>query len=104
MKALTFKRYGKSPDIGFSNIDRPTLQPDELDYVPQVALIAIVGEGMSHAIGIAAKVFGALAEARVNVRLINQGPSELNIMVGVAPEDYPTALRAIYAAFVTGAQ
>ncbi len=93
---------GKAEDV-LGDIRR-TLQPDELDYVPQVALIAIVGEGMSHAIGIAAKVFGALAEARVNVRLINQGPSELNIIVGVAPEDYPTALRAIYAAFVTGAQ
>ncbi len=76
----------------------------ELAGASKTALIAIVGEGMSHAIGIAAKVFGALAEARVNVRLINQGPSELNIIVGVAPEDYPTALRAIYAAFVTGAQ
>ena len=93
---------GKAEDV-LGDIRR-TLQPDELDYVPQVALIAIVGEGMSHAIGIAAKVFGALAEARVNVRLINQGPSELNIIVGVAPEDYPTALRAIYVAFVTGAQ
>ena len=79
---------------------RRTLQPDELDFVPRIALIAIVGEGMAHAVGIAAKVFAALAGAGVNVRLINQGPSELNIIVGVAPEDYPTAVRAIYAAFV----
>ena len=50
---------GKAEDV-LGDIRR-TLQPDELDYVPQVALIAIVGEGMSHAIGIAAKVFGALA-------------------------------------------
>jgi aspartate kinase len=45
-------------------------------------------------------VFRALADAAVNVRLINQGASELNIIVGVAPEDYPQAVRAIYAAFV----
>lgn len=79
---------------------RRTLQPDELDFVPRIALIAIVGEGMAHAVGIAAKVFAALAAAGVNVRLINQGASELNIIVGVAPDDYPAAVRAIYAAFV----
>jgi len=79
---------------------RRTLEPDELDFVARIALIAIVGEGMAHAVGIAAKVFGALAAAGVNVRLINQGASELNIIVGVAPDDYATAVRAIYAAFV----
>jgi len=80
---------------------RRTLEPDQLEFVPQIALIAIVGEGMAHTVGIAAKVFAALAAARVNVRLINQGPSELNIIVGVAPEHYPVAVRAIYAAFVS---
>lgn len=79
---------------------RRTLQPDALDFVPRIALVAIVGEGMSHSVGIAAKVFAALAAAGVNVRLINQGASELNIIVGVAPEDYPAAVRAIYGAFV----
>jgi len=79
---------------------RRTLQPDDVDFVPRIALIAIVGEGMAHTVGIAAKVFGSLAAARVNVRLINQGSSELNIIVGVAPEDYPNAVRALYKAFV----
>jgi aspartate kinase len=79
---------------------RRTLQPDELVFVPRIALIAVVGEEMAHTVGIAAKVFRALADAAVNVRLINQGASELNIIVGVAPEDYPQAVRAIYAAFV----
>lgn len=79
---------------------RRTLEPDALEYVPKIALVAVVGEGMSHAIGIAAKVFAALAAAEVNVRLINQGASELNIIVGVAPDDYPAAVRAIYGAFV----
>ena len=55
---------------------------------------------MSHSVGIAAKVFAALAAAGVNVRLINQGASELNIIVGVAPDDYPAAVRALYGAFV----
>jgi aspartate kinase len=79
---------------------RRTLEPDELEFVPNIALIAIVGEEMARTPGIAAKVFGALAGAGVNVRLINQGASELNIIVGVAPEDYAVALRSIYSAFV----
>ncbi len=79
---------------------RRTLEPDALDFVPRIALVAIVGEGMSHSVGIAAKVFAALAAAGVNVRLINQGASELNIIVGVAPDDYPAAVRALYGAFV----
>lgn len=79
---------------------RRTLEPDEIEYVPDIALIAIVGEEMARTPGIAAKVFTALAAVGVNVRLINQGPSELNIIVGVAPDDYPQALQAIYGAFV----
>ncbi len=79
---------------------RRTMEPDELDFVPGIALIAIVGEEMARTPGIAARVFTALAGAGVNVRLINQGASELNIIVGVAPEDYPRAVRSIYAAFV----
>ena len=77
-----------------------TLEPDELEFVPSIALIAIVGQGMAHTVGISARVFSALSEAGVNVRLINQGASELNIIVGVSPEDYPTAVRALYHAFV----
>ena len=83
---------------------RSTLKPDELEFVPQIALIAIVGEGMAHTVGIAAKVFNALRDAKVNVRLINQGASELNIIVGVGPDDYENAIRALYAAFVGGVQ
>ncbi|GAB3269623.1 aspartate kinase [Parahaliea aestuarii] len=79
---------------------RRTLEPDEIDYVPRIALIAIVGEEMAHTPGIAARVFGALAKGGINVRLINQGASELNIIVGVAAEDYAAAVQAIYGEFV----
>ena len=79
---------------------RSTLQPDKLEFVPQIALIAIVGEGMARQVGIAAKVFVALRDANVNVRLINQGASELNIIVGVIPDDYEKAVRALYDVFV----
>jgi aspartate kinase len=77
------------------------LQPDQLEYIPQVALIAMVGEDMAQSIGIAAKLFTALRDAQVNVRVINQGSSELNIIVGVSPADYERAVNAIYNAFVT---
>jgi aspartate kinase len=80
---------------------RQTLKPDTLEFVPSIALIAVVGEGMSHTIGIAAKVFIALRDAKSNVRVINQGASELNIIVGVVPEDYERSVRALYDAFVT---
>jgi aspartate kinase len=79
---------------------RRVLQPDSVTLEPDLALIALVGEGMSHSIGIAAKLFAALRDANVNVRVINQGASEFNIIVGVMPEDYEPALRAIYGAFV----
>jgi aspartate kinase len=79
---------------------RHTLQPDKLEFVPAIALIAIVGEGMARTVGMAARVFCSLRDAGVNVRVINQGSSELNIIVGVAPEDYEHAVRALYDAFV----
>ena len=79
---------------------RRVLQPDSVTLEGELALIAVVGEGMTHSIGIAAKVFAALRDASVNVRVINQGASELNIIVGLAPNDFERALRAIYSAFV----
>jgi aspartate kinase len=79
---------------------RTILKPDQLELEPQIALIAVVGEGMAKTVGIAAKVFLALRDAGVNVRLINQGASELNIIIGVLPDDYEKSVRALYAAFV----
>jgi aspartate kinase len=79
---------------------RRVLQPDSVTLEADLALIAVVGEGMSHSIGIAAKLFAALRDAHVNVRVINQGASEFNIIVGVTPDDYEAAVRALYGAFV----
>ena len=79
---------------------RRQLQPDSLHIEKNLALIAVVGEGMVRTVGIAAKIFCALKEAGVNVRVINQGASEMNIIIGVAAADYQLAVRALYAAFV----
>lgn len=79
---------------------RTRLRPDSLTVERDLALIAVVGEGMVRTIGIAAKIFTALQRGGVNVRVINQGASEMNIIVGVAGEDYQQAVRALYGAFV----
>lgn len=74
--------------------------PDAIDVYPNMALIATVGRGMAYTPGIAARLFGALGAAGVNVRMIDQGSSEINIIVGVETADFDRAVRAIYQAFV----
>jgi aspartate kinase len=75
------------------------LEPDRVELISGLAMIATVGEGMSHRVGIAARLFGALAGASVNVRVIDQGASEINIIVGVEEVDLKKAINAIYHAF-----
>ncbi len=77
------------------------LHPDHLSVEENLALIAVVGHGMGGMCGVAARVFSAVAEAGVNIRMIDQGSSELNIIIGVDESDYETAIRAICAAFDT---
>ena len=76
-------------------------EPDHIDVYPDMACIATVGRGMAHTPGMAARLFDALAGAGINIRMIDQGSSELNIIIGVAAADFETAMRAIYHAFVT---
>jgi aspartate kinase len=76
------------------------LAPDNLTITEDLALVAVVGEGMIETIGIAGKIFTALGRAGINVRIINQGASEINIIIGVAAGDYEKAVQALYAAFV----
>ena len=77
--------------------DRLACNPDSIEVFSDMALIATVGHGMIRRVGISAKLFSALADAGVNVRLIDQGSSELNIIVGVQNDDFEVAMRAIYA-------
>lgn len=74
--------------------------PDKLEIENNLALIAVVGRGMRKARGTAGRLFSALAHARINVKMIDQGSSELNIIVGVEEEDFEAAIRAIYDMFV----
>ncbi len=75
-------------------------QPDTISVSTGIALIATVGHGMVRQPGSAATLFNALYEAGVNVKMIDQGSSEFNIIVGVHVDDFETAMRAIYKAFV----
>ena len=93
-KALQSKRADVLAGI-CKNVD-----PDNIFVEENLALIAVVGRGMVKAKGTAARVFLALANAGVNIRMIDQGSSELNIIVGVDSNDYVTALGAIYHEFV----
>ena len=74
-------------------------QPDHIEISSGIALIATVGVGMVRSPGTAAKLFGGLHKAGVNVRMIDQGSSELNIIVGVDTQDFERAVKAIYEAF-----
>ena len=88
----------KRPDV-LAGICK-NVNPENIYVEDNLALIAVVGRGMVKAKGTAARVFKALAEASVNIRMIDQGSSELNIIVGVDSNDYTTALQAIYNEFV----
>ena len=89
---------GKLDDI-LEEITRK-LQPDTIDVFDNMALVATVGYGMSKRTGVSARLFKALADAGVNVRMIDQGSSEMNIIVGVENKDFNNAIKAIYDAFV----
>lgn len=74
--------------------------PDSIEIESDLALIAVVGRGMKSTRGTAGRIFSALAHVNVNVRMIDQGSSEQNIIIGVADDDFETAIKAIYDIFV----
>ena len=90
---------GKLEDI-LDEFERQ-LKPDHMEVSDDIALIATVGAGMSLRTGVSAKLFTALAEEKVNIRMIDQGSSEMNIIVGVENRDFEKAIKAIYGAFVS---
>ena len=77
------------------------VNPDYMELESDLALIAVVGRGMRSNRGTAARIFAALAHANINVKMIDQGSSELNVIIGVKNEDFEGAVNAIYDIFVT---
>lgn len=90
---------GKEQQV-LSAINRAA-KPDSIELEADLALIAVVGRGMRATRGTAGRIFSALSHANVNVKMIDQGSSELNIIIGVKNCDFETAIRAIYDIFVT---
>lgn len=76
------------------------VDPDHIELESDLALIAIVGRGMKSTRGTAGRIFSALAHAHINVKMIDQGSSELNIIVGVRHDDFKNAIKALYEIFV----
>ena len=89
---------GKEQQI-LAGIDRE-VAPDTVELESDLALIAVVGRGMKATRGTAGRIFSALAHAKVNVKMIDQGSSELNIIIGVSNCDFESAIKAIYDTFV----
>lgn len=79
---------------------RREVEPDHLEVEDGIAILAVVGRRMKNTRGTVARVFAAMAHARINVRLIDQGSSELNVIIGVNESDFPEAIRRIYDMFI----
>ena len=76
------------------------VNPDSVELEANLALIAVVGRGMKNSTGIAGNIFSALAKAKINVKMIDQGSSELNIIIGVRNRYFEDAIKTIYGVFV----
>ena len=79
---------------------RRACKPDHIEVISGLSLVATVGRGMVRYPGTAARVFGALADSGINIRMIDQGSSEINIITGVESADFERAVNAIYNAFM----
>lgn len=92
-----FEEYEQSVIAGIHR----AVSPDSVELESELALIAVVGRGMKATRGTAGRIFSALAHARINVKMIDQGSSELNIIIGVKNADFEGAIRAIYDIFIS---
>lgn len=79
---------------------RVQLKPDDINVEEGIAMIAIVGRRMFRSVGTSARICGALASNGVNIRMLNQGTGEINVIVGVEAADFEKAIRAVYKEFV----
>ena len=93
-------KYENPRELGSDRICN-AVEPDAVTIEEGLALVAVVGRGMIKSKGTAVRVFKAVADAGINIRMIDQGSSELNIIIGVDEADFEKAMRAIYAEFVS---
>ncbi|MCM1227730.1 MAG: aspartate kinase [Clostridium sp.] len=79
---------------------RKAVSPDHIEIERGIAMLAVVGRGMRRTRGTAARIFASMAHARINVKMIDQGSSELNVIIGIGEDDFDEAIRRIYDMFV----
>ncbi len=91
---LTPHLYSVTEDL------RREIKPDNIKVVDNISIIAVVGRKMAYRAGTSGKIFAALGEQGINIRMISQGPDELNILVGVDSKDYAQTVKVLYNAFV----
>ena len=76
------------------------IKPDKLHVIDNIAIVAAVGRKMAYKAGTSGKIFATLGENGISIRMITQGPEELNIIVGVDNKDYANTIRVLYDSFV----
>lgn len=79
---------------------RSEIKPDSIKVTDNIAVVAIVGRKMAFRAGTSGKIFAALGQCGINIRMISQGPEELTIIIGVDNKDYAETIRVLYNAFV----
>ena len=79
---------------------RRAVNPDHLEIEDGIALLAVVGRRMKNTRGTVARIFASMAHARINIKMIDQGSSELNVIIGVSEHDLSEAVRRIYDMFI----
>ena len=92
------ERFNSAEEMILARI-RDELKPDEIEIERGFAMVAVVGQRMASTVGTACRVTGALKDAGVNIRMIDQGSCELNIIVGVDEDDFKRTMNAIYEEF-----
>ena len=113
-----FANYEKSVDVVATSEVSVSLTVDSEEQLPEItrelekigdtrvarnkAIICVVGEGMKHTPGIAARIFGALASARVNIEMVSEGASEINLTMVVDEKDVERTVRVLHDEFFTG--
>jgi len=83
---------------------RKAVAPDQIELENGIAMLAVVGRGMRRTRGTAARIFAAMAHARINVKMIDQGSSELNVIIGIGEADFDEAIRKIYDMFINSVE
>ncbi|MBQ8922285.1 MAG: aspartate kinase [Oscillospiraceae bacterium] len=104
MTIILAEEYIKGREKTILSKIRKAVNPDLCEIEHGISLLAVVGRGMRRTRGTAARIFAALAHARINVKMIDQGSSELNIIIGLLDGDFEEAVRRIYDMFVNSAQ